>query len=113
MAGQAQQPLAAAGMAVLGEVGLIGDQHGAGGRQGVGQPGPAVQLQMQAQAGRLTLPMVVQTNRGNHQDAAIGLAHHGPGRHQGRERLTQPHGICEHGAAAGQQPAHRGPLMGK
>ena len=113
MAGQTQQPLATSGLAVLGVVGLIGDQHGAGEGQGIGQPSPAVQLQAQTEARRLSLPMVMQANWGNHHDAAVGLAHHGPSRNQGRERLTQPHGIRQDRAAAGQQPAHRGALMGE
>ena len=113
MAGQPQQALAAPGLAVLGEMGLIGDQHGAGQRQGRGQPGPAVQLELQAQGSRFALPVAMQADRGNHQDAAIGQPHQGPGGDQGGEGLAQPHGVGQHRAAPRQQPAHRGPLVGK
>jgi hypothetical protein len=113
MAGQPQQTAAAAGVQVLGEVGLIGDQHRARRRQLQGQPRPAMQLQVQAQGQRLTAPVVVQAHRSQHHDAAIRAPHHGPRRSKGGEGLTQAHGIGQHRAPTGQQPAGRGPLVGK
>ena len=72
MTGQSQQPLAPLRLTVLGVMSLIGDQHGARRGQRLGQARPAVQLQPQAESRCLALPMGMQTNRGNHQDAAIG-----------------------------------------
>ena len=113
MAAEAQKGLSAAGLEVLGVVGFIRDQHGAGGWQALGQARPAEQLQLQLQRRRLLLPVAMQPGRGHHNDAAVGRTHHGPGGHQSRERLTQPHGIRQDGTTARQQPTGRGALMGK
>ena len=113
VAGQAQEGLGAGSRHVLGVVGLIGNQDRARRGQAPGQFGPAMQLQVQLQAGGLPAPMAVEPSRGQHHHPAIGTAHHRPGRHQRRERLAQAHGIGQEGAATGQQPAHRRPLVGK
>ena len=93
VAGQAQEGLGAGSRHVLGVVGLIGNQDRARRGQAPGQFGPAMQLQVQLQAGGLPAPMAVEPGRGQHHHPAIGTAHHRPGRHQGRERLAQAHGI--------------------
>jgi hypothetical protein len=113
VAGQAQEGLGTGRRPVLGVVGLIDNQHRARRRQAPGQLRPAVQLQIQFQAGGLAAPMAVEPGRGQHHNPAIGAAHHRPGRHQGRQRLPEAHGIGQQGAAASQEPAHGFALIGK
>ena len=111
MAGQPQEGLGAGRSDRLGEVGLIGDQHRAGLRQCVGQPGPAVQLQPQPEGCRLLAPVLMEPCRGHHHQAAVGHAHQGPTGDQGAEGLAEPHRVRQHGPATGQQPAHRQALV--
>lgn len=113
MPGQPQQGLGTGRLDVLGEMGLIHDQHRGGRRQRSRQGRPADQLQIKREGKALLPPVGMEGRWRHHGDTAIRGADHGPGRHQRGEGLAQAHGMGQQSTAASQKPTRRQPLMGE